>query len=433
MNKASAFTDRSIRLSLLACLVGFGGFVLWASFAKLDEGVSASGQVVVQDNRKQIQHLEGGMISAMHVREGQTVEKGDVLLELEPLQSETARDELAQDYAVQIASRIRLEALRSGAKTVDYSPIAEQVEIDQDVLDGIIARQSELFQEQRTAHAAEVDVLQKRRTALRTRRQDLADEIDATERSLITAQEDLALRRELLEEKLEVIGNVSRLEREVLNLEGQLSRLRGQQNQAVRNGEEVVSQIAEARARFAQSVGEQLLQAQADTLAARERLLALDDRLARTVVRAPQSGTVLNLSFSTVGGVVRPGDTIMEIVPLHDDLIVTVHLSPTDRDAVRPGQQVKAAMTAYKSFRAPRLDGEVLGVSADLKQNETTGAYYYEARVKLDASELGPESLIQIIPGMPVDTFIASGNRRTFIDYVFEPILSTVRRGTQMS
>ncbi len=432
MNTATAFSDRSIRLSVLAIIIGFGGFVIWGTFAKLDEGVTASGQIVVQDNRKEIQHLEGGMISAVHVKEGQMVKEGDVLMELAPLQSESARDELAQEFAVSSANMIRLTALRSEEKTVDFAPLND-IPIDDITRVDIIERPQSLFNQQWAALNAELSVLESRRTALRTRRNDVAGEIDATERALTTAREDLALRRELLEEKLETIGNVSRLEREVSNLEAQLSGLKGERNQAIRNSEEVTNQIREAKARFQERVGRELLEAQATSLASRERLLAMDDRLARTVLRAPQSGTVLNLAATTIGGVVSPGQTVMEIVPDTDDLIVIVRLSPTDRDAVQPGQDVEAQFTAYKSFQVQRLDGKVLGVSADLIQDEVSGAFFYETRVQLDASSLDPNGRIQIIPGMPVDTFIASGSKRSFFDYVFEPIRSTMQRGTRMS
>lgn len=430
MSKATAFTDRSIRISVIICVIGFGSFLAWGSIAKLAEGVTASGQVVVEDSRKEIQHLEGGMISVLHVREGDEVQQGDILVELAPLQSASARDELAQEYAVQAANIIRLTALRAEEESVSFEELNE-IDLDPVIREEIIARQSSLFTQQRAARAAELSVLNSRRSSLRSRRQDVANEMEATERSLTTARADLALRRELLEEKLETIGNVSQIEREVSRLEADMSRLQGESNQALKSGEEVVNQIREARAQFQEQLGQQMVEAQGRALAARERLLTLDDRLARTVVRAPQSGKILNKSFSTVGGVVSPGETIMEIVPTNDDLIVIIQLSPTDRDAVKPGQTVKAQLTAYKSFRQDRLDGEVLGVSADLLQDDVSGAYYYEARVKLDATGLSPD--VQVIPGMPIDAFIASGNSRTFFDYIFEPIMTTIRRGTQMS
>lgn len=428
----SPFADTGIRLSLFACLLGFGGFVFWSAFAKLDEGVTASGQVVVQENRKSIQHFEGGIIRTLNVKEGDKVTADEVLLVLEPVQSEAARDELAQEFAAQSATLARLTALRTEADQPDFS-VVDEAGVPPVTKADIIARQTTLFREQRGARAAELRVLNTRKSTLSGRQRDLSRQITATASALESARKHLARSRNLLAEKFETIGNVERLEREVAGYEADLSRLVGDRNEAQKTSEEIDSQIVEAHARFQEELSTQIIEAQARSLGARERLLALDDRLARTVIKAPQTGTVLNLAHSTIGGVVGPGEVIMEIVPDTGDLIVTVRLSPTDRDAVAPGQDVEAQMTAYKSFIAPRLPGKVLGVSADLKQDEATGTFYYEARVSLDASELDPTSRIEIIPGMPVEAFIASGNSRTFLDYVFEPIRATISRGTRMS
>lgn len=432
LKRFTPFSDRSVRLSALACAVGFGGFFLWSALAKLDEGVTASGQVVVQTDRKRVQHLEGGIVRKLSVREGQRVAQGDVLVELAPLQSETARDEVAQELAVQSGTLARLNALRNGEESVDFTVISE-IGIADDIATDIRERQRTLFEQQRAARDAELTVLETRRSSAEGRVRDLASEIAATRRALDTAREDLALRQELLSENLETVSNVSQLQREVSRFEADLSRLTGQRNEASKTTEQLVGEIEQLKAQFQETIGQQIVEAQSRALAAGERLAAAGDRLARTTVTAPQSGIVLNLAQTTLGGVVTPGETIMEIVPDNDDLIVSVRLTPTDRDAVHAGQRVEAQLTAYKSFIAPRLPGEVLGVSADLKQDELNGAYYYEARISLDPTGLPDDTAIEILPGMPVETFIASGQSRTFLDYVFEPILRTFDRGTRMS
>jgi multidrug efflux pump subunit AcrA (membrane-fusion protein) len=129
---------------------------------------------------------------------------------------------------------------------------------------------------------------------------------------------------------------------------------------------------------------------------------------------------------------VRQGEPIMEIVPSGADLIANLRLRPTDRDAVSPGQEVEAQLTAYKSFIAPRLPGTVIGVSADLIEDPATQTYYYEARVSLDTGGLAPDTRVEVIPGMPVDAYIHSGQKRTTLDYLFEPIMATMRRGSRM-
>lgn len=424
--------DRGIRNSVIALVIGFGIFIGWSAFAGLDEGVTASGLIVVQDNRKAVQHFEGGIVSKLNVHEGDHVEKGDILLELEPIQSEAARDELAQDFAVQTATLERLLALRADRDVLTFQSI-RQIDLPDATKLDITGRQAALFNQQRAAHNAELSVLETRKQTVIGRQADLSNQIAATRRQLLAARKDLKLRRELLAEKLETIGNVAQLEREVAGLEATASRLVGDQNEAAQSEQEIKDQVLEAKARFQEQISEQIVETQAKVLATRERLQALDDRLSRTVIRAPQGGTVLNLAYTTIGGVVGAGNTILEIVPDTDKLVAKVKLSPTDRDAVTKGQRVRAQMTAYKTYMMKQLDGEVLSISADLKTDEASGAMYYEAQIALDTSELSADDRILIIPGMPVSAFITSGTKRSFLDYVFEPILKTFRTGTRMS
>jgi HlyD family secretion protein/epimerase transport system membrane fusion protein len=263
--------DRTVRWSAMACAVGFGGFVAWAALFPLAEGVTASGQVVVQDDRKQVQHYEGGIIAKLYVREGESVEAGQVLVELEPLQSEAARDELAQELAVQTATLERLTALRSGRDEVSFDALAA-IDLDEGVKAELRARQDALFDQQRAARDAELDLLTTRRRSLEGRAADLGGQIAATRAALASAREDLSLRREMLAERLETIGNVSRLERETSQLEADLARLEGSRNEAVAGIAEVNDEIAQARARLAQEIGQQIVESQARALGARERL-----------------------------------------------------------------------------------------------------------------------------------------------------------------
>lgn len=430
---AKPLADRGIFWSAIACAVGFGGFLAWSVVTPLAEGVTASGQVVVRDDRKQVQHFEGGIIAGLFVREGDLVEAGQILVELEPLQSEAARDELAQELAVQTATLERLTALRSGTERPAFTGLA-LIDIDEAVRADIRLRQLALYEQQKAAHEAGIDLLTTRRQTLEGRADDLRGQITATRDALASGKDDLALRRQMLAERLETIGNVSALEREVSRLEADLSRLLGARNEAVSGIKEASDEIARAEADLMERTGREVVDAQGRALAAGERLRGTEDRLARTTIRAPIAGEVLNLDVATVGGVVGQGEPIMEIVPSGGALIATVRLAPTDRDSVSPGQRVEAQLTAYKSFvPSARLDGEVLGVSADLIEDPVTATYYYEARIMLDESGLDPADRIEVIPGMPVDAFIASGRSRTFMSYMLEPITETVKRGTRMN
>lgn len=403
--RTGPLADRSILWSMIAFAVGIGGFFLWAALAPLEEGVTASGQVVVQNDRKVIQHLEGGIVGTLYVAEGDRVAQGDLLVALRPLQSEAARDELAYDVGALAASEARLKALKAGLDEIDWSSL-ETLQLKPSVYEDIRVRQQALFVEQRQAHASEIEVLQQRRTTLEGRVTDAASELAAVRSALSSARADLERRSSLLGERLETINNVAQLEREVASLEGDVARLEGQRNEALANIRETDESIAEVRAKFAESISRELVDAQTRYLAARERLRRTEDRLARTLIRAPRSGEVLNLAVTTIGGVVGPGEPIMEIVPSTDQLIALVRLRPNDRDAVAPGQEVEAQITAYNSFTTPRLKGQVLGVSADLVEDPASRTTFYEARVVLDASDVPPSTQILLIPGMPVETFI---------------------------
>ncbi|MEM9838111.1 MAG: HlyD family type I secretion periplasmic adaptor subunit [Pseudomonadota bacterium] len=427
----STLSDRSVFLSAVGCAVGLGGFLLWAGFAGLDEGVTASGFVVVENDRKVVQHLEGGIVRTLSVIEGQRIEKGETLLTLEPVQSEAARDETAYEAGFVEASLARLEALRTEQPQPDWSDL-EAMNLSATVFAGLVERQTTLFTQQRETQTNSIQRLESRSASLEGRARDLRIQITATESAIDSARRDLNRRRALLDERLETIGNVEQLEREVASLESELARLQGDRNLALSEITETNKAIAETSAAFVEEISQELVDLQAQSLVVRERLRSTEDRLARTLVTAPQAGEVLNLAVTTVGGVVLPGEPIMEIVPNKDELIALVRLRPLDRDAVRQGQEVEAQLTAYNTFTTPRIKGEVIGVSADLIEDPITQTSYYEARIVLDRETLLASDDIQLVPGMPVDAFIKSGEKRTFLDYVLQPIVSTLSKGARM-
>jgi HlyD family type I secretion membrane fusion protein len=430
--KAKPFTDKPTFWSGMACLVGVGGFMIWGAFAPLSEGVTSAGQIVVEDNRKVVQHLEGGIIRVLNVQEGDIVSEGDILIELEQVASLAQRDEVANELAIQLASVERLTALINNEPQPDFENI-KTLPVPEAVMSDIIFRQEALYIQQKASLESEVSVLSAKRNTLKARERDLSNQISAVERSLLVASQDLANKRKWLAQKLETIDRVQAVEREVSNLEAELSRLITEQNQARITAREVSEEIKSVRAQALASQSAELLEAKRLASTAQERLSASQDILSRTVIKAPRSGKVLNLVFNTIGGVVSPGEPVMEIVPDTSGLIAEVRINPTDRDAVQAGQIVKAQLSAYKLWRTPRIDGEVVSISADLIEEPETGLTYYEARILLDRETLKSEYDVNIIPGMPVEAFIDSGIRRTFFDIILEPISSTIERGTKVS
>ena len=420
--------DKTVRRMLYACLFGFGGFVTWGALAPLEEGVAANGQIVVESDRQVIQHLEGGIVSQIRVRDGMQVEKGDVLVLLEETATLASRDLVVQEYAALAASVERMRALQTGATALTFAAL-DSLEIGDAERLEIMRREEELFAQQQVALSADVSVLRTRRQAAVNTRKARVGQIAIAQRALATAQDELDLSKAMFEQQLARRDEVTSSQRLVANLDAEIARLASDRDEASSTIADLNAQIEQADARFSQENGAALLEASAELLAAEERLSAAQDVLDRSVIVAPVSGEILNMKLATVGGVIQSGETVMEIVPSINEVTASVRLRPSDRSAVFEGQIVRTQFSSYRGWQAPRLEGEIVGVSADLKTDPATSATYYEARIRIPEAELDRTQDVEIIPGMPVDTFIYSGRSRTFLDYLFEPLFESLFRG----
>jgi HlyD family type I secretion membrane fusion protein len=419
--------DASASRAGLVCLGGLGGFLLWAGLVPLAEGVAAPGQIVAEDNRKVVQHLEGGILRRLYVREGATVRRGSVLLELDDVQARSTRDQLALTVATLRAARDRLSALAALSPLLRFAPV-DALAVPPAALAQIHAQQRALFAQQRGALGADISVLGARGRSLAADATGKGRQIATVRQSLALVRTNLAERRRMLADKLIRRDAVDELEREEQRLETDLARLATERSASFGQSGEVRQQSAKSQADFLEQISTDLTAARTELATAEEKLRAAEDVLARTVIRAPRGGKVLNLGLTTLGGVVRPGDPILEIVPGSARLIAQVQVRPNARDAVHVGQAVVARLNINKSWDAPQLTGEVVDVSGDLKTIRETGASYYEARLVL----LAPPELrrqVAISPGMPLEASINSGVKRTFLSYLLEPIRMVVIRG----
>ena len=428
IQKTSPFKDKSVRRMLIACGVGFGGFALWGGLAPLEEGVAANGQVVVEGDRQVIQHLEGGIVSQIRVRDGLRVQKGDVLVVLVDTATLASRDLVVQEYAALAASVERMRALQTDQAELTFEALDGLDLGDEERLE-IMRREEELFAQQRVTLGADQTVLRSRRTAAAKIRDARTGQIEIARRALVAAQEELKLNQSLLDQQLARKDQVTSAQRLVANLEADIARLASERSDAASTIVDLDAQLAQAGAQFSEENSAALLEANAALLAAEERLSAAQDVLNRSVITAPVSGEILNMKLATVGGVIQPGDTLMEIVPSISEVTASVRVRPSDRSSVFEGQTVRTQFSSYRGWQAPRLEGEIVGVSADLKTDPATSANYYEARITIPQSELDRTQDVDVIPGMPVDVFIYSGKSRTFFDYVFEPLMESLFRG----
>ncbi|MBR9824372.1 MAG: HlyD family type I secretion periplasmic adaptor subunit [Alphaproteobacteria bacterium] len=428
--KTDLSNDPTIRTASLICLLGLGGFLIWAGLVPLAEGVPAAGQVVVENDRQVVQHLEGGIIDELLVRDGDRVEAGDPLLSLQETASLAVRDEILLEIAAGTASLARLVALRDGQETPDFDAL-DALALAESDRRSVIERQRDLFEQQRQSNQADIAVLVARRDGARSAKELYRDQVRITQRALGSAQDQLELLRERVGRQMARVDELRALERDVAALEAEIGSLRTQAQTSETLELDLEGQLAQAEATFLRDISAEQLEVRASLATARERLGAAQDVLNRVVVTAPQAGEVLNLAFATRGGVVRPGEPILEIVPDAGQLTVSARIQPGDRAAVYEGQAVRTRITAYKSWLAPQLDGEVVGVSADLKTDPATGALYYEVRIVIPAAEVEKLDGLGITPGMPAEVFIFSGASRTTLDYLLEPITESLFRGAR--
>ena len=424
--------DKLTRKMAIACVIGFGGFALWGGFAPLEEGISASGQIVVEDNRQVVQHLEGGLVRDIRVREGQFVSQGDVLVVLSKTAALSTRDQVVQEYAARAASVARLRALQKGAVRPDFSAL-ETLELGEVERANIIRRESELFDQQKNALSADVAVLNARIKAAEQTTLSRGRQMEIAQTALDSAISERDVIQEIFAKKLARKDRLTQAERLVANLEGEIARLKSDRENAQASMLDHRAQIAQTRARAAREIAEDLLETNTRLLAAEEQLGEAQDILNRSEIIAPVSGEVLNMSFATIGAVVKPAETLMEIVPDIGEVTAAVKIAVTDRANVREGQLVRTQFSSYKGWQAPRLDGKIIDISADLKVDPITAISYYEAKIRVPKSEIARTEGIDILPGIPVDVFIYSGKSRTLMDYLFEPLGESLYRGLRRS
>lgn len=421
----------AVRMGVI-CTLGLGGFLLWAGLIPLQEGVTAGGTVIVQNKRQMVQHLEGGIVDTIRVREGDRVAKGAILMNLRETASLAGRDQIVKQTAALRAKVQRLSALQDGLATPDFAVLDPLGLKPADRAD-IASKEAKLFTQQRQAVAAEIAVIETRRRGALGVGAARAGQASIAQRSLGAARNELNVVRDMASQQLARRDQVSALERGSSGLEGEVARLASESREAGAQASDMAAQAQQIRAQFARQTALELVEARNELSAIEEQLSAAQDVLDRSIIRAPMAGVVLNLGFNTRNGVVRPGEPIMEIVPIDKSITASVRVRPSDRASIRQGQQVKTQVLAYRSWLIPRLAGTVTSVSADLKTDASNGQTYYEAMVRVDGRASDRPDTPGIVPGMPVEVFIFSGTSRTTLDYLLEPVLASLFRGLRSS
>lgn len=405
------------RLGFGIIFVVFGIFGIWAAVAPLDSAASAPGVVTVQTYRKTIQHLEGGIVKELLVRDGDTVKEGDPLIVLDDSQVGAEYEMNRSQLVAAKATEARLRAERDGASTIDFGDALES-----NTKRGQEAQLSEtqIFNARRNSRMGEMAVLQERIGQLNEQIKGLNAMIGTKNTLGKSYAGEISELRELLAEgfvdkqrMLEQERKLASLKAEIADHHSTITKTRLQIN-------ETELQNVQLTKDFNSEVVKQLADIQTKVYDLQERTAAYRDRLSRTVIRAPEDGMVIGMTVHTVGGIVRAATPLLDIVPSISDLIVEVHVQPVDIDRIGVGKTAKIRFSAFNTSTTPEIEGVVTQVSADRLTDERTGAPYYLARLRVTKDgekQLGDRKLV---PGMPADALINTGSR-TMLQYILQP------------
>lgn len=411
-----------LRWGIMVLLLGFGGFALWAAFAPLDAGVTAEASVQVFGNRKAVQHLEGGTIDEILVKEGDHVKAGQVLLRLNRTRALSEQAVISAQYITTKAIEARLMAERDSADTIHYAPeLLASYGADPRFIEAKKG-QEQLFITRRDAVKGEVGILKEN---LRGAEQQLngLQEVQKSRRSQIDfARQELDGVRQLAKDGYLPRNRMLNLERDVAQLQAALS------NDIIEAGR-TRNQIAELKLRilqrqqeFQKEVQTVLSDVQKESTALAERLASLDYTVSETEIRAPIEGFVQDVSVHTIGGVIGQGARLMEIVPEDQRFIIQAHVPIFSIDKVTPGLEVEVTFPAFNHARTPNIPGIVQTISADRLTDDKTGMPYYLAQIEITPEGMELLRYNHIRAGMPAAVLIRTGER-TMLSYLLKPFL----------
>lgn len=412
---------RHARIGWWLVLLGFAGFLAWAALAPLDKGVPVSGKVMVSGNRKAVQHASGGIVERILVRDGERVRAGQVLLRLDETALRAQVESLRAQYVGARSMEGRLSAERDGLAAIVFDPdlLARR---DEPLVTAALDLQRQLFDSRRQVLAMELDGLREGIAGAAEQLRGLRALRLSKERQKQALTEQLAGLRDLAREGYVARNRLLDSERLYAELDGALAEDIGRVGQLQRQILEMRLKLGQRREEYQQEVRGQLAEAQTRAEDLRHRLAGAAFELARSQVRAPADGIVVGLSVFTDGGVIAPGQALMEIVPEYEPLLVEGQIPVNLIDKVHPGLPVELIFSAFNQSTTPRIAGEVQTVSADRLVDETTGEPYYSLRARVSEDGMRQLAGLAIRPGMPVEAFVRTGER-SLLNYLFKPLL----------
>jgi len=408
-------------------LLTFGVFGGWACLASIDGAVVAAGSIVVETDRKTVQHLEGGIVKDLMVTGAAHVEQGQILLRLDSNQ-ERAKEEMSRSAVYSaISEEARLQAEAEGKDKISF-PHELLEKISDPSAQRSIVDQQRRFDERRTARRIEISILEEK--IAQSQRQiegNIAQSKGASAQIDSMTQEYNKL-KPLADQGIVPFARIATLERSKAEAEGKMGAYDADVERLKRNIDEARLQIEQVGQKVLEEATAKLADTRAQLGDAREKWRVATEIFGRTEVRAPRTGRIVNLKVHTIGAVIRPGDVLMEIVPDNDVLVVSARVSSLDINHVQVGLPTEVRLPSFKARSTPIAVGEVLSVAADAVRDEITHQPYYEVKVSVEVTQFPEKVREKLKPGMMADVLIATGER-TVLAYLTQPMTDAIRRG----
>lgn len=402
----------------------FGVLGGWSAVAHIDSAVVAEGAVAVETNRKTIQHLEGGIVRDILVRDGDVVQQGDTLIRLDPTRNEATDRGYREQLAIASAAQARMTAQRDMAAMIDFPDEVTSLRDDPLIAHAMSDNQSQ-FDNRRQGLLRGSEVIEKQvAQAMDEIRQARVDQ-DTAQAQIESLNIELPNLRRLLERGLVTLPRVTTLERQLIQTNGQLENARISETKAQQKVGEMQARLDQLKQDYCQEGANALPDVRKTISDARQQLIIASDMLQRIEIKSPVAGTVQQLKVFTIGGIIKPGDPLLDIVPLSDTLVVRAKVNPVDVDRILPGQRVEVRVPQFMKFQLNPIEGIVRGISRDSIVDAATSSGppqpYFALEVTVDRASIPVDLRDRISAGMTVDTIIRT-QERTVLAYLVSPL-----------
>ncbi|WP_154124536.1 HlyD family type I secretion periplasmic adaptor subunit [Grimontia hollisae] len=425
MNEIPAIR-RLVIIGFGAIALFLGTFGVWSVFSPLEGASIAPGVVTVDSQRKTVQHLEGGIIDKILVAEGEDVAKGDPLIYLDKTQASTQLEQLTTRQRNALAREARLITERDNKPDITF-PDALLMEKDNPRVEELLVNQQRIFEARRDFFDSQTEIIDKQLAQNTAELDGQKKRLEIEKRRLSIIGEEIAGNRQLAEKGYVSKTQVLRLEREEAQILSTISQLQSNASRLQQNVAENLAQLKEQELERVREIVEGLRESRQERYELDDQIAAAKDILDRTTIKAPLSGTVLNLQVFSEEGVITPGQSLLDIVPSDESLVIEAKVDPSDIDQVRAGMKAQIRLTALSMRSVRPLEGELMTVSADRLVDEQSGLAYYLARVKLIDNINDILGGIELYPGMQAEVMLLT-EPRTPIEYLLKPLTESLNR-----